>query len=44
MTFIEAIRWVKSNGYVGKIDLNKAYDRAGASSRGTLAQNFVLLD
>ena len=44
MTFIDAIRWVKANGYFGKIDLNKAYDRAGASFRGVLAQNFVLMD
>ena len=44
MTFIDAIRWVKANGYFGKIDLSKAYDRAGASCRGTLAQNFVLMD
>ena len=44
MTFIDAIRWVQVNGYIGKIDLNKAYDRAGPKYRGILAQNFVLMD
>ena len=44
MTFVDAIRWVKANGYIGRLDLNKAYDRAGASFRGTLAQNFVLME
>ena len=44
MSFIEAISWVKENGYQQTIDLKKARDRAGASFRSTLSQNFVLLD
>ena len=44
MSFIDAICWVKEEGLTDKIDFNKAYQRAGATFRGTLAQNFVLLD
>ena len=43
MTFIEAVCWVEENGYSGTINLAKAYERAGSSFRGTLAQTFVLL-
>ena len=44
MSFIEAVSWVKEQGLERALDLNKAYDRAGASFRSTLAQNFVLLN
>ena len=44
MTFIDSITWVKENEHIVRIDLKKARDRAGASFRGTLAQNFVILD
>ena len=43
MSFTESITWVKVNGLEDRINLAKAYERAGASSRGTLAQSFVLL-
>ena len=43
MSFIEAVSWVKEQGLERVLDLNKAYDRAGASSRSTRAQNYVLL-
>ena len=43
MTFIEAVCWVKENDLCGRINLVKAYERAGASFRGTLSQTFVLL-
>ena len=43
MTFIEAVCWVEENGYSGTINLSKAYERAGASFRGTMTQTFVLL-
>ena len=43
MSFTESITWVKVNGLEDRLDLAKAYERAGASSRGTLAQSFVLL-
>ena len=44
MTFIEAVCWVKVEGEIKSLDLRKAYERAGASFRGTLNQNFVLMD
>ena len=44
MTFIEAICWVKAEGLTRSLDLKKAYDRAGASFRGTLNQHFVLMN
>ena len=44
MTFIEAICWVKSESLTRSLDLRKAYDRAGASCRGTLSQHFVLME
>ena len=44
MSFTESITWVKVNGLKDRIDLSKAHERAGASFRGTLAQNFVLLN
>ena len=44
MTFIEAVCWAKVEGGTRQLDLKKAYDRAGASFRGTLNQHFVLLD
>ena len=44
MTFIDAVNWVKENGLLGRMDLTKARERAGSSSRGTLAQHFVILD
>ena len=44
MSFTESITWIKSNGLENRVDLAKAYERAGASSRGTLAQTFVLLN
>ena len=44
MTFIDAVNWVKENGLLGRMDLSKAQERAGSSSRGTLAQHFVILD
>ena len=43
MSFTESIAWVKANGLSDRIDLTKAYERAGASARGTLSQNYVLL-
>ena len=44
MSFIDCINWIKDNGLMGKMDLSKAQDRAGARFRGTMAQNFVVLD
>ena len=44
MTFIEAVCWVKVEGLQKSLDMRSAYDRAGASFRGTLNQNFVLMD
>ena len=44
MTFIEAICWVKVEGLSTSVDLRKAYERAGASFRGTLNQHFVLMN
>ena len=38
MTFIEAVCWVKENGSSNSINLQKAYERAGAAFRGTLSQ------
>ena len=43
MSFIEAVTWVKEQGLERALDLNKAYDRAGASSRSTRSQTYVLL-
>ena len=44
MSFIDAVGWIKSQSLVQDLDLRKAYDRAGASFRGTLAQHFVLMN
>ena len=44
ISFIEAVCWVRENGYEKSIDLKKARDRAGAAFKGTLAQNFVLME
>ena len=44
MSFTESIAWVKANGLKDRFDLSKSHERAGASFRGTLAQNFVLLN
>ena len=44
MTFIEAVCWIREQSLTKVIDLKKAYDRAGASFRGTLAQHFVLME
>ena len=44
MTFIEAVCWVKVEGLLKSLDMRSAYARAGASFRGTLNQNFVLMD
>ena len=44
MTFIDAVRWVRENNLLNEIDLRKARTRAGSAFRGTMAQNFVLLD
>ena len=43
MTFIEAVCWVKENGYSDSINLTTAYEVTGSTFRGTLTQNFVLL-
>ena len=43
MTFVEAVCWVKQEGYSGSIGLSRAYERAGSAFRGTLTQTFVLL-
>ena len=44
MSFGEAIGWVKVNGHSESLDLKKARERAGAKFRGTMAQNFVLME
>ena len=44
LTFTDSIRWVRQNGMLDRLDLFKARERAGATYRGTLAQNFVLMD
>ena len=40
MTFIEAVCWVKENGYTNSIDLTRAYKKAGTKG-GT--QHFVIM-
>ena len=44
MSFGEAISWVKLNCHRDTLDFKKARERAGATFRGTLAQNFVLME
>lgn len=44
MSFIEAVSWVKEQGLERFVDLSKAYDRAGATFRSTMAQTFVLMN
>jgi len=43
MTFIDSVVWVKENDVEKKLDLTKAYRRAGAAFKGILAQNFVIM-
>ena len=44
ISFIEAICWTKEQGLTDKIDLRKAYDRAGSSFRNLLSQHFVVMN
>lgn len=44
MTFLDAVSWVNDNGLIQQLDLRKAYERAGSSFRGILAQTFVIMN
>jgi hypothetical protein len=43
MTFIDCVIWVLENNLEKRVDLKKAYERAGSNFSGTLAQHFVLM-
>jgi hypothetical protein len=43
MTFIDVVSWALENNVQKQVDLGKAYEKAGSSFRGTLAQHFVIM-